>query len=1478
MSISVEPDLFGTLTLGVSCTGCAGIHNAPSPEDEAYGSGPDLTGPVEIDFIYNSNSSENGPFGYGRTLSTNFYLKPSGDQAIITRGNGASSEYTRGARLTPPPSDPNGPQFSFLGGYHYNPQTVGSRNQLTRSDNNSWVETMPDGRKMGYLNVVEGEMNRLSYAVDSVGNRHTFIYSDDKKLLIGIDDAYGRRTTLNYSADGTLLQSITDFAGRITRFDYNTTQISGKPLLTKITGPTGCETSYEYSDRAVLTAVTDPNGNTTEYAYDAGRRVTARNLVGVGIDNYSYTSKSASFTNVMGETLLFETDVNNKIVAGTNDKGQRRTVARDANGWETARQNMTGATQYTEYNQRGDVTKSTDAIGHHTFYERDASGNATKITYDDGSFELMEWGTGYTALQRLLRKHTDETGNETSYSYDSHGKVLSVTDALTNTTTMQYDGFGRLTRLTNALSDSTTFEYDSADNLSARVDALGNRWSYQYDLADRLIKSTDAEGGVMQWGYDAGGNVTLVMDELGYRTTTSYNAFDLPIERSDALGGVTRWEYDKVGRQIAQVAVVNGVEQRTAIEINNLGQVSAIVDALGRRTQTVFNEANRPVQTVDALGGRISKGYNGAGWLTAIVDAIGRRTEMGYDRRGRLLTTTQVMANAADNVTTAVEYDAKGQVVAQVNELGKRTLMEYDEVGRVIAVTDADTNRTEMEYDAVGQQIAQVDALGNRTAMEYDAAGRHVATIEAVGTLNYRTQMAYDKMGRLLATTDANGSVTRKEYDKIGQQIADVDARGRRTSVEYDKLGRQTAIVDALSHRTEMTYDAIGQLLSRRDALSNMERFTYDKAGNQITRLDGRNQLTTYTYDALNRLTKEQLTGNAAITFTYDAMGQQLTMTDQSGTTTNSYDALGRVLSETNGRGNRLAYEYDKAGRRVAMVDPESGRTTYTYADNGWLTQLKDPQNGVTVYAYDKLGRELTKTLPNGVVTTHTYNEVGYETLLEERDALGRALSSYATTYNKVGMKMSVTEKDGSSTSVVSYRYYLTYELAREERVGNGAYLVEYFYDAAGNHLRTLRDGVETTTYCDAANQITRKVGPSGTVNFAYDADGNLSSETNADGSGKSYSFDGRDQLIAVEMKSAGGVLSHRSEFSYDAFGRLVKSAEFERSGTAWVKQSERGRVFDGLDTVQERGESNQVLAQLTRDGNIGGILSRKVGASTSFFGHDGNGNVTLLSDAQGNGVGHYRYDGFGNALEVSGSAAQENSHRFSTKELHAPSGLYYYGFRFYSPALERWINRDPIGEKGGLNLYTFVDNNPINFVDNKGFVAIQVHFIPAVFGDAQDGGQIAHAYILVWETECDEDGVPRAVGNPTFFRGGWEPRGSKRGKVSLNPKDRDERIHTTYGEFSRQNPQALDWGPSRQIPDIMNIVNDCRSADEILKRLKKLADDIEKARVEYQLVETNSNATARELLERGLGIKLGKPPVYAPGWNTKLPVPGWPK
>src|SRR5208282_6855164 len=84
--------------------------------------------------------------------------------------------------------------------------------------------------------------------------------------------------------------------------------------------------------------------------------------------------------------------------------------------------------------------------------------------------------------------------------------------------------------------------------------------------------------------------------------------------------------------------------------------------------------------------------------------------------------------------------------------------------------------------------------------------------------------------------------------------------------------------------------------------------------------------------------------------------------------------------------------------------------------------------------------------------------------------------------------------------------------------------------------------------------------------------------------------------------------------------------------------------------------------------------------------------------------VASYRYDPFGNTTSSSGTLASANVYRFSSKECHVNSGMYYYLYRFYDPNSQRWINRDPIQERGGLNLYAFARNGPINVIDCVGF------------------------------------------------------------------------------------------------------------------------------------------------------------------------------
>jgi RHS repeat-associated protein len=108
----------------------------------------------------------------------------------------------------------------------------------------------------------------------------------------------------------------------------------------------------------------------------------------------------------------------------------------------------------------------------------------------------------------------------------------------------------------------------------------------------------------------------------------------------------------------------------------------------------------------------------------------------------------------------------------------------------------------------------------------------------------------------------------------------------------------------------------------------------------------------------------------------------------------------------------------------------------------------------------------------------------------------------------------------------------------------------------------------------------------------------------------------------------------------------------------------------------------------------------RQQGQDYSYL-YDGKGNVTAVLDSSQNTVATYTYDEFGRVVSKSGTLDQP--FQFSTKYYDQQTGLNYYGYRFYSPALGRWINRDPLGEEGGVNLYGFVGNNPVNKTDPLG-------------------------------------------------------------------------------------------------------------------------------------------------------------------------------
>jgi RHS repeat-associated protein len=179
--------------------------------------------------------------------------------------------------------------------------------------------------------------------------------------------------------------------------------------------------------------------------------------------------------------------------------------------------------------------------------------------------------------------------------------------------------------------------------------------------------------------------------------------------------------------------------------------------------------------------------------------------------------------------------------------------------------------------------------------------------------------------------------------------------------------------------------------------------------------------------------------------------------------------------------------------------------------------------------------------------------------------------------------------------------------------------------------------------------------------------------------------------------------------------GRRFSKTVSTWDGATWQATDTSYFIYDGWNLVAELDAHGQTEAayvwgldlsqSLQGAGGVGGLLARvDAAAKTHFYSYDGNGNVGQLIDAaDGSLAAAYEYDPYGNTVKAVGDYAEVNPFRFSTKYLDAESGFYYYGYRYYVPELGRWVNRDPIEEEGGVNLYNFTQNNPSDFVDPLG-------------------------------------------------------------------------------------------------------------------------------------------------------------------------------
>ena len=243
-------------------------------------------------------------------------------------------------------------------------------------------------------------------------------------------------------------------------------------------------------------------------------------------------------------------------------------------------------------------------------------------------------------------------------------------------------------------------------------------------------------------------------------------------------------------------------------------------------------------------------------------------------------------------------------------------------------------------------------------------------------------------------------------------------------------------------------------------------------------------------------------------------------------------------------------------------------------------------------------------------------------------------------------------------------------------------------------------------------------------IDLKYDANGNLTND-----GVRSYTYDAENRLISCSLNELPAPFTQirTTTFKYDGLGRKVY--ELETKEGAILK--ENNFVYDGWNVVLDISTVPLPTEEITSSyiwgldlsgtlqgaGGVGGLLSVNSpfeggAGGCYFYCYDGNGNVINLIDIDTKEIAaHYEYDPFGRLIQKEGSFADENLYRFSTKRYSKVFGIYDYGMRWYDPDYKFWLTRDPIGEKGGLNLYGFVQNNPVSYVDVLGNKKLTLNF-----------------------------------------------------------------------------------------------------------------------------------------------------------------------
>ncbi|MFR9535056.1 MAG: RHS repeat-associated core domain-containing protein [Rikenellaceae bacterium] len=628
----------------------------------------------------------------------------------------------------------------------------------------------------------------------------------------------------------------------------------------------------------------------------------------------------------------------------------------------------------------------------------------------------------------------------------------------------------------------------------------------------------------------------------------------------------------------------------------------------------------------------------------------------------------------SDQVATATVVD--GFTTAQTDQLGGTYsyTREYTETGITSTVTDPRGNTVTQKTDIAGRAIEQIDAAGNSTTTTYCDCCDNPASI-----------------------TDALGNVIEYSYDVRGRKIAENGTGIYPATYSYDDADRMishSTYRDDQADTTSYSYDAAtGFLLSTTYPDGTAETRLYNTMNLLGHVYNARGADCIHTYNTLTGdLLKQNYTDDTPdITYTYNHLGQVTSITDAAGTRTFAYNTYGQMLSDTTSiysTNIQVTESYDEMGRsngqRFIRGTENVQITAQSYDSKGRIGSANFIHKGATkTFTYNYIeGTALLQSLvhPNGITTTNTYEENRnlITNINDARSDSSVVLRGY--TYDELGRP--ITRRIARKGTVRNDSFsYDTMSQLTAATMGSDDYA--YDYDNIGNR-KTAQEIADEVTY--DANELNQYTAISD-FTPEFDLDGNQTKLQTGTGIWN-VSYNAANRPTTFTSEDGNTVI----ECAYDYMGRRVtKKVTVNGSVTLNQRYLYRGYLqVAAIDLTRTALSTLHMLTWNPAEQTATRPLALQISGTWFTYGHDLSKNVTELFNTAGGVETCYTYSPFGAVTEDGDTTSPiQWSSEFYDSEL----ALIYYNYRSYNPADGRWINRDPIGIKGGLNLYGFVGN-----------------------------------------------------------------------------------------------------------------------------------------------------------------------------------------